>query len=179
MARKDHRESPQANSSGFEDWYLVRLKPGGLARAEHNLARQMIGTFCPMRWRTSRRDRRLVTEMRPMFPGYLFVNVPPGSAGWRSINATYGVAQAVCMEPGRPARLPPEIMRVLLAGGATLDGRHLTVLPGDRVRVAAGPFADALARVEALPERDRILVLLDIMGRKVRTSLGPADLERA
>ncbi|MEM9474854.1 MAG: hypothetical protein AAGA71_06150 [Pseudomonadota bacterium] len=52
-------------------------------------------------------------------------------------------------------------------------------LPGDSVRVVAGPFANVLACVEAAPERDRVFVLLDMMGRDVRATLQPGDLERA
>lgn len=157
-------------------WYLVRLKPGGLARAEANLARQDILSFCPQRLRTERRRGRLITAVRPLFPGYLFIAPPVTGANWRSVNATYGVANVVCLEPGRPARVPADLVAALLASDASEEPPAFT--PGDGVRVVLGPFADLLARVEAVPEKDRIVVLLDMMGRTVRARLSPADLER-
>lgn len=47
------------------------------------------------------------------------------------------------------------------------------VLPsaGDEVRVLNGPFANFIATVEALSSPERIGVLIDLMGRKVRTSV--------
>ena len=48
---------------------------------------------------------------------------------------------------------------------------------GDGVRVVAGPFANAIARIDALPEKDRIFVLLEMMGRQVRAMVQPRNLE--
>lgn len=160
-------------------WYLARLKPGGLDRARRNLERQGVRSFCPHRIRTERRNGRLVSGPRPLFPGYVFIEVGEGSPGWRSINATYGIASVVCLEPGRPARVPPKVMAALLAADGSSGGASEDFATGDKVRVAAGPFADFVARVEATPEKDRVFVLLDMMGRTVRTQLRPTDLERA
>jgi transcriptional antiterminator RfaH len=177
----DGHDRPQsALPSGLVDWYLVRLKPGGLRRAQENLARQDVLSFCPMRNRTQRERGRLVTALRPLFPGYLFIQAPAETVSWRSVNATYGVSQVVCLEPGRPSRVPDGIMSALLAsdtGGTEEDSADLFAV-GEDVRVVVGPFADLVAKVEAVPEKDRIFVLLDMMGRTVRTQLRGADLER-
>jgi transcription elongation factor/antiterminator RfaH len=174
-----HRAAPLATQD-CEDWYLARLKPGGLRRAKENLSRQGVTFFCPMRTRTRRERGRLVTGPKPLFPGYLFIQVRPETVSWRSINATYGVSQVVCLEPGRPSRVPGGIMSALLDsefGESTAD-RETLFEPGEDVRVVVGPFADLLAKVEAAPEKDRIFVLLDMMGRTVRAQLSGADLER-
>src|SRR6056297_1227974 len=180
FAHDGQRLPPSSAPQDLDDWYLARLKPCGLRRAKDNLARQGVTFYCPMRNRTQREKGRLVTALRPLFPGYLFIRVPEGTSSWRSINATYGVSQVVCLEPGRPSRVPTGIMAALLASdteGSEADSASLFV-PGDEVRVVVGPFADLVARVEAAPEKDRIFVLLDMMGRTVRTQLGGADLER-
>jgi len=164
----------------LDDWYLARLKPGGLRRAKDNLARQDVTFYCPMRNRTQREKGRLVTTLRPLFPGYLFIQVPDGTVSWRSINATYGVSQVVCLEPGRPSRVPKGIMAALLASDAEgAEGNSAPLFaPGEDVRVIVGPFADLVAKVDAVPEKDRIFVLLDMMGRTVRAQLSGTDLER-
>lgn len=166
----------------FSAWYVLQLKPGGLDRARTNLARQGVQSFMPRRRCTARRGGRLVDGSRPLFPGYLFIEVGQNAPAWRSLNATYGVAQAVCLEPGRPVRIPDTIIAALRAASSK-DGEYMgdpdPFLPGDSVRVVAGPFANVLACVEAAPERDRVFVLLDMMGRDVRATLQPGDLERA
>jgi transcriptional antiterminator RfaH len=179
--RHDRDARPaSAAEHGFEDWYLARLRPGGLRRARENFARQAVVSFCPMRNRTLREKGRLVTALRPLFPGYLFIQVPPETISWRSINATYGVSQVVCLEPGRPSRVPLGIMSALLACDASGEATDDVDLfkPGEDVRVVVGPFADLVAKVEAVPEKDRIFVLLDMMGRTVRAQLSGPDLER-
>ncbi|MCU4653749.1 transcriptional activator RfaH [Roseibacterium sp. SDUM158016] len=161
-----------------EAWYIVRLKPGGLSRAQQNLSRQGIVSFCPHRRRTERRNGRLVTGLKPLFPGYLFICVPSEGANWRSINATYGVAKVVCLEPGRPSRVPTDLVKVLIDFETAEDGAVEVFSPGEEVRVIVGPFAEIIARVEAAPEKDRVLILLSMMGRAVRTEVRTADLER-
>jgi len=180
FAHDGQRLPPSEAPQDLDDWYLARLKPGGLRRAKENLARQDVTYYCPVRKRTQREKGRLVTALRPLFPGYLFIQVPMGTVSWRSINATYGVSQVVCLEPGRPSRVSGGIMRALFAtdtSDANADSADLFA-PGEDVRVIVGPFADLVAKVEAVPEKDRIFVLLDMMGRTVRTQLRGADLER-
>lgn len=163
-------------------WFVLQLKPGGLERARTNLVRQGVSSFMPMRQRTARRAGRLMDAMRPLFPGYLFIELGQDAPAWRSINATYGVAKAVCLEPGEPVEVPVWVI-VSLKAASSDEGEYIgdpqPFLPGETVRVAAGPFVDVLARVEAVPERDRIFVLLDMMGREVRAGVRAGDLERA
>lgn len=184
MENKPSRAGPGSPApivpQGPSDWYIARLKAGGLRRAVDNLERQGVSSLCPKRYRTLRRGGRLVTELRPLFPGYLFVQVPEGTASWRSINATYGLAQVICLEAGRPSRVPEDLMRALLAVESDASGvcPGDVFEPGEKVRVVVGPFADFLAKVESVPEKDRIFVLLDMMGRTIRTELSGGDLER-
>lgn len=100
---------------------------------------------------------------------------------WRSINGTYGVAGAVCLEPGRPSRLPEGLVDALRrhCDPHSSDGEPLEYQAGEDVRIVLGPFADMTARIEAVPAKDRIHVLLDLMGRSVKAQISPKDIERA
>lgn len=161
--------------------YVLQLRPGGLERAKTNLARQNVTSFMPMRTRTQRRANRLLDVKRPLFPGYLFVEVDPETVRWRSINSTYGVAKAVSLTDGRPTPVPTELLaRVRSLDEQSLDAKGFDdFVVGERVRVVSGPFAEFEAQIEAVPEKDRIYVLLDMMGREVRTEVKAADVELA
>lgn len=160
-------------------WFLAQLKPGGFPLATRNLERQGFDTFMPFQGVTRRRAGRLEHATRPIFPGYLFVRILPHVAGWRAINSTYGVAKLVALEGDRPTEVPGGIIAGLRAriaeDGAFLPARDLAV--GDVVRLVAGPFANAIARIDAVPERDRIFVLMEMMGRQVRAVVSPRALE--
>lgn len=165
--------------SGDLTWHLAQLKPGRIDRARTNLWRQGYECLMPMQAITRRRRGQLVSAQRPLFPGYLFVGVPERDANWRSINSTFGVARLVSFDGFSPAVVHRDLIAALqdrsVDGIASLGNFRL----GDRVRVIAGPFADALARIESLPERDRIVVLVDMMGRKVRAAAGPDYFEHS
>lgn len=163
-----------------DHWYVARLRPGGLGRARTNLARQDYRSFMPMRSLTRRRGSRLEPQVRPLFPGYLFVEIPPERENWRVINSTYGIARLVALEGTAPTRVPGDFMAALAAccDGDRWGPSARDLQAGTPVRVLSGPFADLPGRIEALPEADRALVLLEIMGRSVRTTLAPRDLER-
>ncbi len=169
------------DGGGTGRWFLVQLKAGGHERARSNLERQGFESFMPLRNVTRRRAGKLYAAERPLFPGYLFVRLDPTGRSWRSVNATWGVARLVGFGAAGPAEVPAPLMAGLMArtdaNGLLLEtGSHFRI--GERVRVVAGPFADALARIEDIPEQGRIYALLEMMGRDVRAEVSPAHLER-
>ncbi len=56
-------------------WYLIQFKPNSHRLAERNLLRQGFETFLPMQEVTRRKASRFVNDLRPLFPGYMFVSV--------------------------------------------------------------------------------------------------------
>ena len=49
-------------------------------------------------------------------------------------------------------------------------------IPGEKVTVAAGPMADHVGLVEKMTDEQRVVLLLDLLGRKVRVELALEDL---
>jgi transcriptional antiterminator RfaH len=144
-----------------------------------NLTRQGIDSFMPMREATRRRAGRLETRAVPLFPGYLFVELRPDLPNWRAVNSTYGVSKLVGIRGGTPTPLPSALMAALK--DRTRNGIWSCTVGEFRadqdVRLIHGPFAGALARIESIPDNERIFVLLDIMGRMTRLDVSPALLE--
>ncbi len=56
------------------------------------------------------------------------------------------------------------------AGFIQLD-RQPQFRVGDKIRVLDGLFSDCLGLYDGMPDRDRVAVLLDLLGRKVRVLL--------
>jgi transcriptional antiterminator RfaH len=108
------------------------------------------------------------------------VRFAPEAGLWRAVNATRGLTRLVQTDPRRPTPLPDALVEGLLAR-CDAEGR-LAAAPelaeGDRVRVIAGPFADLVGRIETLEEGERIRVMLDLMGREVRTRIGAEAVEK-
>ncbi len=66
---------------------------------------------------------------------------------------------------------------------ARCDGSEILLPPGDlavgdRVRILAWPFADTVTTIENITEEARIGVLIELMGRRVRTTLPHDQIEK-
>ena len=163
-----------------EHWYVAKLKPGGLSRAECNLNRQGYRTFMPKRQISGRRTGKIRTATQPLFPGYLFVRIECDKQRWRAINSTYGVARIVSLDGTSPSKVPVGLMIGLFdrCSGDIWVPESEAFSPGTPVRLVAGPFTSSLAEIATLPESDRVFVLLEMMGQMVRTKVAIRDLER-
>lgn len=159
-------------------WFVVQTHVNGEAKAASNLKRQGFTIYLPRYLKRRSHARKIETVARPLFPRYLFVSVDLAAQRWRSIQSTLGVSHLVS-RGGKPAALEETVINSMKAredksGFIKLDHRA-DFLPGDKVRVIEGAFIDNLALVEGVNERDRVAILLDILGRQVRVLLG-ADL---
>lgn len=145
-----------------EAWYVVQTKPRGEATAVTNLLRQEFRAFCPRINRTRRHARKFTTVSEPLFPSYAFVAIDVADQPWRRISGTFGVARLLT-DGERPIPLSPGFARQLRLLTDAPDAMHV----GQEVRLRTGPFADLVGRVVAIPARDRVRVLLQIMNRDV------------
>ena len=124
--------------------------------------------------RTIRSGRRVQKVLRAVFPGYIFVSLDLRVDAWRSVDGTYGV-RGLVKSGDVPSCLPIGLVESLQAmennGGGLSFSRDLKA--GCRVKFMAGPFAEMIGSLERLDGNGRVLVLLDLLGRKteVKTSV--------
>jgi len=158
-------------------WYAVHTHPQGEARARANLERQGYEVYLPLCRKWRRHARRTEIVAAPLFPRYLFVRLDVEAERWRPIVSTFGVSGLVC-RGGLPVPLPEGIVEAIKGredAGAFVDlTRQAALRPGDRVQVVAGPFADHVARFEGLSDTQRVILLLELLGRPIRVSV-PAE----
>ncbi len=161
-------------------WYLIQFKPNSHRLAERNLQRQGFETFLPMQKITRRKASRFASDLKPLFPGYMFVSVNSELPPWRSINSTIGVSRLVSFE-GKPKPLPLQLISGLMlrcdASGAVLPPKSLS--EGDSVEMLTGPFANFIATVDSIDPEQRIWVLMDFMGQKTRMQVTADQLQLA
>jgi transcriptional antiterminator RfaH len=145
-------------------WVAVRAQPRREALAAHFLGLAGYTVYLP-RLREHRVSHGRKIETRPpLFPGYLFAEI---LAGWWAAHwcpATRGLV----MSSGLPARVPDAVIAEIRArernGLITLPKPPLA-RPGDAVRVLCGPFAGRLAIYAGMKPRERVEVLLGLLGR--------------
>jgi len=155
-------------------WYCVQTLASKEALALLHLQRQDFIVFLPRLAKARRHARRYDTVLAPLFPGYLFVQMDPQRQRWRSINGTFGVARLI-LSGETPLQVPPGVVEALLEAcddRGLLQARQRDMLNlDDEVRILVGPFADRIARVARLDPRDRVELLLELLGRSVALTL--------
>jgi transcriptional antiterminator RfaH len=159
-----------------ERWYVVRTLAQRERHAVQQLANQNYRAFLPLHLRNRRHARKVETISAPLFPRYLFTILDRTRDRWRSINGTLGV-ERLLMCGGEPQPVPHGLVENLMLA-ADQDGTvhfHYALRQGQMVKVAAGPFADLVGRLERLDDKGRVSVLLRLMGGSVRVAL-PQDL---
>ena len=166
-------------------WYVVHTQAGREKSAAAHLQRQGFATYLPVCRQRRRRTRGAAMIVAPLFPRYLFVEADLAQDRWRSINGTYGVRHLVCMGD-RPSRVPDGVIAAIRAresadGVVALAPDPLlgqTFEPGETVKITAGPLADQAGLFDGLDAQARVVVLLDMLGRRVRVPLRAEAIAR-
>lgn len=154
-------------------WFLVATKPKQETRAIEHLQNQSLDVFAPqLLVERVNRGKRVCRE-EPMFPGYVFV-ASSKHQPVASVRSTRGVRDYVRFN-GQPAKVSPKVIEEIQtrvssrASSQTVDSQ----LPkmGEKVRLVDGPFAGIEAIFESLDGEERVILLLNILGKTQRLSV--------
>ena len=142
----------------------------------HCLALAGYQTYYPrLRDRRIRHGRRV--ELRPaLFPGYAFIAV---ELQWHAARWTAGVINLI-MDGVGPARVPDAVIAEIRR--REVDGLIELAPPpplrrGARVRILRGPFTGHLAIFADMRPRQRVEILLQLLGGEQRVTLAKNDIE--
>lgn len=155
-------------------WYVVQTHANSENKAASHLARQNFEIYLPRYLKRRRHARKTETVAAPLFPRYVFVLIDTQTQRWRSIRSTLGVTRLVC-QGDHPAPVPANVIEELrrredTGGLITLDTRPRFAV-GDQVQILDGAFSMHLGLYEGASDNERVTVLLNLLGRKVRVSL--------
>ncbi len=163
-------------------WYVVHTQPHGEERVRLNLERQGFEVYLPKYLKHRRHARRVERVRRPLFTRYLFVRFDPERAQWRSINGTFGVAHLVA-HGNEPIPVPNEIVDAIQARHN--DDDVVVLHPADSFRlgqkleIVNGPFAWHTGLFQRLSDNERVVLLLDLLGRQVSVTVSPEAVAAA
>jgi len=162
-----------------DGWFLVQFKPNSHNIAARNLKRQGFEIFLPLHETTRRLATRFLSELKPLFPGYMFIRVDTANTLLRKVNSTYGVAGIVGFG-GTPAPVPSGLVEGLLGRCDEMGGvrTNEALEAGQRVLVVDGPFSEFVGTVEKIDAQQRVWLLLEFMGQDTRIHLAATQVAR-
>jgi transcriptional antiterminator RfaH len=163
------------SSSKSPAWIVIVTQPHRESTALDNLARQGFRSYCPMIKTRVRHARRSSEVLRPLFPGYVFVEVDLEAVSWRPILSTVGV-RSVVRFGDQLGKIDAAFIQSLEARGlaGVVERRKFEV--GQSVRIAGGAFDNLVATIVETDERRRVVLLMQLLNGEIRVSVDPNDL---
>jgi transcriptional antiterminator RfaH len=161
-----------------QKWFVVQTQVNGEAKAARNLLQQGFEIYLPRYLKGRSHARKIDRIPAPLFPRYMFVQIDMATQRWRSIKSTFGVSHLL-LRGDEPAFVAGDVIKLLKSeedetGMIKMDRRARFAI-GDEVHVLAGAFIHSLGLFEGFGDRNRVTILLNLLGRQVRVSLD-ADL---
>lgn len=160
----------------LRSWYVVRSKPRREGYAQDQLIRRGVETFLPRVVEHSGGAQPLVG---PLFPGYLFARIHLESQ-YTSVIWAPGVHNMVAFGDV-PTPVEREVIDFLFerCGEEGIVRRLPSFADGDVVRIVGGPLEGLHGIVQGRASgRERVRVLMQLLGRQTHVSLPTTVLER-
>jgi transcriptional antiterminator RfaH len=159
-------------------WYLVHTKPGCESIARLNLERQEYEVYFPQLVQPADVRNRGRERVIALFPRYLFVRVDESYQHLSPARGTVGVSSIVRFGDDY-AVVPDNVVQELRARADPASGLHristdLCLKRGMPVVLTGPPFEGLEAIFEDRAGTDRVVVLLNLLGREARVHV-PAD----
>ena len=157
-------------------WAVAQLEANRERLALHCLQLAGYTTYAPRIAAAKPTPRRSSVLL---FPGYVFIEIV---SGWWSARWSSGVACLV-LAGDAPARVPDHVVAELRGrerGGLislpTKPPSGPPFAPGDRLRVRSGPFTGLDGIYAGMAPRDRVLVLLMMLGGERTVAFAQDDV---
>jgi transcriptional antiterminator RfaH len=148
-------------------WYTVFCKARGEALAEANLANQGYHVYLPRLLSRRRRAGKWVQSIEPLFPRYMFLKLRDAQQSLAPVRSTIGVANLVRFG-GQPAVFSDSLMQELREREDPVAGAHAgreLFKAGEVVKFVEGPFSGLEAVFSKKSGDERVIVLLEILGK--------------
>ena len=149
----------------MKNWYLIKTKSRQEKIAKQNLKNQGYESFCPI--------AKINNKLAVLFPGYLFVQLNKKTQNWSPINSTKGVSHFVKFGLNF-AKVPTNVIEFIKTN------QHITAeklqnlykfKPGDNVQIIDGVFENYMAIFKCYKPDDRVILLLNLLGREQSLSI--------
>ncbi len=164
-------------------WCVVHTQSLKENTAQQHLRHQGFEVYLPKFKKIRRHARKVDEVLSPLFPRYLFVGMNLETSPWRCINGTRGVSYLLMASETSPALVPTFVINDLkeqeVSEGILSTGSLIHFIKGDKVRILEGSLKDQTVVFEKLDDKERVQVLLSLLGKEMKFSLPSHAIEAA
>ena len=163
------------------NWYVLRTKTGHEDKVRSRLENktQCLSVLLPKTEVMVTRNGRKKKLLKPIFPGYIFVELELNDNFWYELKNTPGVINFIsCGNDPIPVH-ENEIKYIM----TLVDNGKTPILEtsfevGDSARIVSGPFMGASGVISEIDiKKKRIKVAIDILGKQVAIDLNYDDIK--
>ena len=122
--------------------------------------------------KTTKKNGKFVDVKVPLFPGYIFMGTSIDLVPWESVNGTRGISKAVTLD-GVYRPMNSDIIEGLQRrcdDGGIIQSLN-DIVPGDRIKIERGPFAEFICTLESIQDNHRAWVLIDLLQQQTRAEI--------
>ena len=141
-------------------WYLIKTKPRQEKKAMQNLENQGYRSFCPI--------VKLNNKFVFLFPGYLFIQLNDKKQDFSPIKSTKGVLYFVRFGLSF-AKVPTSVIEFIKANQHVNTNKIKKLNQfnsGDKVQISDGPFENYMAIFKCYRSDERVILLMNLLGRQ-------------
>ncbi len=145
-------------------WFVLHVGPRTEKKVAFVCTRHSIAHYLPLRESVKIHQRRKVIVQKPLFPGYLFVELRPETRV--HVLRTNHILQIIAPEHENQLLYELEQIRFALSVDARLQSdAHLA--SGTRVRIKAGVFSGLEGYVDQLAKKTCVRLNVELVGQSV------------
>jgi transcriptional antiterminator NusG len=187
-ARAESGEDDEEPGEGGRNWFVIHSYSGYENKVKKNLEHRIesldmqnkiFEVVVPTEEEIELKDGQRRTVERRIFPGYILVDMIMDEDSWYVVRNTPGVTGFVgSIRKPTPLR-QRDVDRILKRMRAETPRVKVTFLPGQKVRIADGPFEDFVGSVDDIyPDKGKVRILVSFFGRETPVELDFLQVEK-
>jgi transcriptional antiterminator NusG len=186
--RAEPDEDDEEPGEGGRNWFVIHSYSGYENKVKKNLEHRIesldmqnkiFEVVVPTEEEIELKDGQRRTVERRIFPGYILVDMIMDEDSWYVVRNTPGVTGFVgSIRKPTPLR-QRDVDRILKRMRAETPRVKVTFLPGQKVRIADGPFEDFVGAVDEIyPDKGKVRILVSFFGRETPVELDFLQVEK-
>jgi len=181
-------EETEELEEGGRHWFVIHSYSGYESKVKKNLEHRIeslgmhdriFQVVVPTEDEIELKDGQRRTIERRIFPGYILVEMMMDQDSWGVVRNTPGVTGFVGTRNEPTPLRRQDVDRVLKRMRAETPKVKVSFRPGQKVRIADGPFEDFVGTVDGIyPDKGKVRILVSFFGRETPVELDFLQVEK-